>query len=145
MSGRDWYIRWDKESIIKALNDYKEKTGRAPTVTNLVETGMPKNLTIQSHFHIRASEFLKQLFPENRNLKKNAKPYSKFGFETEEEWLNCFAEQFKKHLCPDMCSKKYDLLRDKGTPTWSTIAKHCKMTLWKELMEAAGVKFYVRR
>lgn len=55
MSDRDWYIKWDKESIIQALNDYKTRTGKAPTVTNLVETGMPKSLTIQSHFHMKAS------------------------------------------------------------------------------------------
>ena len=33
----DWHKSWSKESVIDALNAYKERTGRAPTVTNLKE------------------------------------------------------------------------------------------------------------
>ena len=48
ISQRDYYVHWTKDSIIEALRDYKRRTGRAPTVTNLTETGMPKSLSISS-------------------------------------------------------------------------------------------------
>lgn len=142
IAGRDWYIHWDKDSIIKALQDYKQRTGKAPTVTNLTETGMPKSLTIQTHFNMKASLLLKQLFPENRNTKKQiVKRNNIYGFNTKQQWLDCFSEQFNKHLCDDMCSKRYDLLRDEGTPTWNTIARHCGLSSWIKLMDEAGVEY----
>lgn len=142
LMGRDWYIQWDKESIIKALTDYKERTGKAPTVTNLTETGMPKSLTIQSHFHMKASLLLKQLFPENRTASESSKKRNNpYGFETEGQWVCCFRGQFNKHINEGMCCKAYDHLRDKGTPTWSTIARHCGTSSWERLMEIADVRY----
>lgn len=139
MSERDWFIRWDRESIIQALLAYKERTGVAPTVTNLAETGMPKSLTIQTHCGMRASVFLKTLFPETRRKKEATNP---FGFGRKEEWIACFREQFVKHNCPR--SREYDFLRDKETPAWGTIAKHAGLNGWKDLMVAANVNYKER-
>lgn len=141
ISQRDYYVRWTKESIIEALRDYKRRTGRAPTVTNLTETGMPKSVTIQTHCGMKASLFLKQLFPENRPTKQAvALRYNPYGFETMDDWLECFTIQFTKHI-DGMCAKKYNIVRDEGTPTWETIARHCQCANWKELMEKAGVEY----
>lgn len=138
---RDWFVHWDKEKIIQALMDYKDRTGRAPTVTNLCETGMPKSVTIQTHCGMKASLFLKQLFPENRPTKQAvALRYNPYGFETMDDWLECFTIQFTKHI-DGMCAKKYNIVRDEGTPTWETIARHCQCANWKELMEKAGVEY----
>lgn len=139
MLNRDWYNKWDKESIIKALFDYKERNGVAPTVTNLSEFGMPKNTTIQTYFHMKASLLLRQLFPENKT--KAAKRENEFGFSEKEQWLSCFIQQFNKHLEEGMSSRKYDLLRDHGTPSWSTIARNCDVSTWAELMKLAGVEY----
>ena len=43
---------------------------------------------------------------------------------TKDEWLKYFAEQFNKHLCPEMNGRVYNQLRDRGTPTWDTIARY---------------------
>ena len=138
----DWYKSWTKETIIAALNDYKERTGRAPTVTNLKEHGMPKSVTIRSVFNMSPSLLLKRLFPENRTLKVvNPELSNPFGFETQDDWLNCFIEQFNKHKKEGMSSKTYNCLRDKGTPAWDTIANHCKISGWNELMKKAKVKY----
>ena len=138
----DWYKNWSKESVIKALNDYKERNGRAPTVTNLKEHGMPKGVTIQSLFNMKPSLLLKLLFPENRNLKHNNPEISNpFGFEKPEDWLNCFTVQFNKHKEEGMNCRQFNFLRDEGTPTWETIARHCKISTWTSLMEKAGVKY----
>ena len=39
-----------------------------------------------------------------------------------------------------MSSKTYNCLRDEGTPAWDTIANHCKISGWNELMKKAKVK-----
>lgn len=138
----EWYQNWTKDSIIKALNDYREKNGRAPTVTNLKEHGMPKGVTIQSVFNMKPSLLLKRLFPENRNQRhvdpELANPY---GFDKPEDWINCFAEQFNKHKKEGMNCRQFNLLRDEGTPTWETVARHCKIATWTDLMKKAGVKY----
>ncbi len=136
MMGRDWYIHWDKQSIIEALMAYKEEHGVAPTVTNLAERGMPKNLTIQTHFNMKASLLLKRLFPEQRARRKQ----NPWGLENREEWLACFREQFDKHKANGMTSRKYDVLRDPSTPSWGTIARYCGIDTWTELLTAAGVE-----
>ena len=142
LSKRDWFVQWDKESIIAALQKFKNEHGYAPTVTNLSETGMPSNLTIQSHFNVKASSFLSQLFPENREISSKKKKRSNcYGFNTEEDWMNCFIEQFNKHLNDGMSARKYNILRDNGTPTWDAIARHCNVQTWSELMAKANVKY----
>lgn len=133
---QEWYIKWDQQSIIDSLKEFKKKTGKAPTVTDLTEKGMPKSLTIQTHFHMSASLLLKQLFPENRVIKKSTNIY---GFKTEDDWLNCFAEQFEKHKKQGMSCRRYDLLRDKGTPSWNTITRHCGYISWSEAIKRTKV------
>ena len=138
----DWHKSWDKESVIKALKDYKERTGRAPTVTNLKEHGMPKSVTIYSLFHISPSLLLKRLFPENINLRYvNPEIFNPFGFDSEEDWLSCFIEQFNKNKHKGINCRQYNILRDKNTPTRETIARHCGLSSWAELMKKAGVEY----
>ena len=136
---RDYFTYWDKDKIIEALMDYKERTGLTPTVTSLTEIGMPKATTIRTHFHIKASLLLKQLFPENRRTRPEKMYTNPYGFDTEEAWLKCFTEQFHKCGCPT--SRRYNALRDKDTPTWNTIARYLKLKGWKELMTKAQVSY----
>lgn len=138
----DWYKNWTRESVVLALKGFKERTGKAPTVTNLKEHGMPKSATIQSVFGMSPSLVLKRLFPENRTLNKaDSMSSNLFGFESEDDWLNCFAEQFNKHKKEGMSSKTYNRLRDTDTPAWSTIANHCNISGWIELVKKSGVEY----
>lgn len=142
----DWYREWDKEKVIKVLTEYKERTGITPSTNTLKEYGMPKGVTIQSLFHISPSLFLKRLFPDNRTMRyANLEVSNPFGFENQEDWLNCFIEQFNKHKTEIDNSKRYNLVRDNNTPTWGTIAKHCGLTTWKELMKKAGVEYQEKK
>ena len=142
----DWHRNWTRESIIQALNEYKERTGKAPTVTNLKEHGMPKGVTIQKVFQMSPSLLLKRLFPENRKMKHvNPALSNPYGFDSEIEWLNCFREQFEKHKHEDMSCKQYNVLRDESTPTWNTIARYCKISGWTALMKKAGVAYPEKR
>ncbi len=138
----DWHRSWTKESILEALNDYKQRTGKAPTVTSLKEHGMPKSVTVQAVFQMSPSLLLKRLFPENQKQRHvNPTLSNPFGFETAEDWLNCFREQFDKHKTEGISSRRYNALRDPNTPTWETIARHCKISTWTELIETAEVKY----
>ena len=138
----DWHKSWTKEKVIEALNAYKERTGLAPTVTNLKEHGMPKGVTIQSLFHMPPSLLLKRLFPENRKPNHvNPELSNPYGFEKPEDWLQCFRDQFNKHREEGMCCRQFNVLRDDCTPTWETIARHCKIPTWTELMKKADVEY----
>ncbi len=142
---RDWYHRWDKDSILKALQDYKERTGSAPTVTSLKEPGMPKSLTIKNTFHMDASAFLRRLFPELNQMRHCNPTYgSPFGYQTKEAWLGCFRSQFKKHRAEITSAKMYNIVKDADTPTWGTICNHTGVSTWTELMELADVRYAKR-
>ena len=138
----DWHRSWTKEGVIRALRYYRERTGRAPTVADLKEHGMPNGVTVQALFQMKPSLLLKRLFPENHALGcVKPEPSNRFGFESENDWLNCFAVQFDLHKDEGMCCRQYNSLRDKGTPAWETIARHCKLPTWTALMKKAGVKY----
>ena len=142
---KDWYHRWDKGSILQALQDYKARTGSAPTVTNLKEPGMPKSLTIKNTFHMDASAFLRKLFPELNQMRHCNPTYaSPFGFQTKEDWLGCFRTQFQKHRKQITSAKKYNIVKDEKTPTWGTICNHVGVSTWTELMEIANVHYMKR-
>jgi hypothetical protein len=136
---RDLVAHWTQESIVEALNHWEKEHGMPPTVTSLVEPGMPGSNIIQKHFGMKASAFLRQMYPGNY---KRHTPENKYGYTTQEEWVACFREQFLKHCNSEgFCSRKYNLLRDEGTPRWETISLHCDNAQWKKLMELADVRY----
>lgn len=141
LSKHVWMTSWNKKTIVEALHKFKEENGRAPNVTDLNLKCLPSGGTIQAHFHITASLFLKQMFPENRCQPHSFNRNNVYGFVTEEDWLECFITQFNKHLCPEMNARYYDRFRDDSTPTWHTIAKHTGTLTWGNLMKKAGVKY----
>ena len=142
----DWHRGWTKESILQALNDYRQRTGKAPTVTSLKEHGMPKDVTIRSVFQMSPSLLLKRMFPEsgNQSLADRARS-DQFGFETREDWIKCFREQFEKHKSEGMSCRRFNLLRDANTPAWETTARHCGISGWSELMKTAGVEYIKKK
>lgn len=139
MRNKDVFVHWSKELIIQCLKDFKKEKGRAPTTTDLLTPGMPHPATIKKHCDMSAPLFLKQLFPELRNTSKT-KIYNQYGFNCKQDWLDCFVEQFNKHTIAT--SREYNRIKDKGTPQWETIAKHCDLPIsWSKLMSTAGVKY----
>ncbi len=136
---RDIVAKWSKESIIEALEKWKDQHGRPPTVTNLIEPDMPGANIIQKHFGMRASALLHKLYFSNDNTVPRKNQY---GYQSPEDWLSCFREQFLKHCHEEgFSSNTYNMHKDKGTPLWMTIARHCGTTQWSKLMELAGVKY----
>lgn len=136
---RDIVSKWTQETIIAALDNWKDLNGRPPTVTNLIEPGMPGANIIQKHFGMRASAFLHRRYPPDNNPEQTKNQY---GFISEGDWIVCFREQFLKHCNEDgFSSKTYNMLKDNGTPLWMTIARHCGTTQWTKLMELAEVKY----
>ncbi len=140
LAKRDLVAEWSQESIIEALENWrKEHDGAIPTVTTLVEPGMPGCNIIQKHFGMRASAFLRQQYPPKVTPK--ARP-NRYGFTREQDWLDCFKEQFEKHCLDEgFSSKTYNILRDKNTPLWATIAYNVGTSQWGELMKKAGVAY----
>lgn len=144
LAKRDLVAEWSRESIIEALENWrKEHNGSIPTVTALAEPGMPGCGIIQKYFGMRASAFLRQRYPSRITSRHKS---NRYGFSREQDWLECFREQFEKHCRTEgFNSKTYNTLRDKDTPLWTTIAYHVGTAQWGELMNKAGVKYPDRR
>lgn len=132
---------WDQKSILEALHKFHKTHGKPPAVLDLSLDELPSGYIITSHFHCSPGTLLRREFPETRKVR----PKNIYGFTTEQEWIDCFKEQFNKHLFPGMNNRKYNQIRDKGTPAWETIARNTGYTTWHELMEKAGVKYLGQR
>lgn len=132
------YIKWTKETVIQALDNWKIEHGRNPSVTDLSEPDMPKGTTIKKLFDMKPSAFLNMYYP--REHKKKAT--TKYDLMSLEEYKSIFVEQYQKHK--PTSSKQYDSLRDVSTPSWNTIAIRCGLTTWNELLSFSKVERYSR-
>lgn len=125
-------IIWTKESVHKALDEWAEGHGRNPTVTDLAEPNMPKAVTIQKLFDMKASAFLNIYYPTGKN-----KRISRYTVRTREEWISDFTAQYKS-IRP-VSAREYNVKRSKDSPTWLTVARYLGVATWKELLELTGV------
>ena len=121
-------MRWTKEQVFDALDKWKAEHGRNPTITNLAETDMPSGSTIQYLFDMKPTAFLNIYYPNN-TPKKNTSQYT---IKSKQEWIDNFVEQFNKNK--PISGREYDLKRDKGTPTWGTIARYVGAATWTKLL-----------
>lgn len=131
-------IDWTQETIRKALDDWAVVHGRNPTVTDLAEPNMPKAVTIQKLFDMKASAFLNIYYPSGRS-KRNS---SRYTVRTKEEWISDFVRQYNS-ISP-ASAKEYNAKRDKDSPTWLTIARYLNIATWNELLILTGVKRNVK-
>lgn len=136
---KDMVMKWSKEKILLSLDTWEKQHGVPPTVTNLIEPGMPGAGIIQKYFGVKASAFLRSKYGVRNSPTKHK---NKYGFTTQDDWLNCFRDQFNKHSNDqEFNSKTYNVLKDDGTPLWETIAKHCGISQWSKLLKLANVHY----
>ncbi len=126
-------IPWTKEAVFKRLNEWKKEHGRNPTVTNLAEPGMPKAVTIQHLFDMKASAFFNIYYPLETK-RTSTTPYS---VKSKDEWLAFFCKQYDK--IKPTSGTDYNAKREEGTPTWITIARYCGVSQWTKLLEISNV------
>lgn len=125
---------WTQEKVFEVLNKWRDDHGRNPSVTNLMEPEMPPPSTIQRLFDMSGSAFLNIYYPHSTKAKRK----NKYTTKTEQEWIEDFVEQFNK-IQP--CSANdYNTKREKGTPTWLTIARYLNLSTWHELLQKTGMK-----
>lgn len=134
LTNRDYFVKWNKSLIISTLDEWIKEHDRVPTVRDLTETGMPKAVVIQKHFGVSASVFLKQQYG---HLIPKTERRNKYGFNCQEDWINCFRTQFLKHNRPKC--KQYNLVKDECTPQYETIIRHSGVSSWTELLKVANV------
>lgn len=130
---QDRLMRWTKEQVFEALDKWKAEHDRNPTMTNLSETDMPSGSTIQCLFDMKPTAFLNIYYPND----KPKKITSQYTIKSKQEWIDNFIEQFNKNK--PISGREYDLKRDKGTPTWGTIARYVGVTTWTKLLILAKV------
>ena len=124
---------WTKEKVFEVLDKWKEEHFRKPTVTTLMEEGMPSPATIQRLFDMKGSTFFSIYYPR----KNKAKRKNKYSLMSEEDWVKNFIEQFNK--IKPVSSDDYNAKREQGTPTWQTIARYLHLSTWKSLIIKTGV------
>lgn len=125
--------QWTKERVFQALDQWRDEHGRNPTVSNLVEYGMPKAVTIQRMFDMKASVFMSIHYPRE-NIKK---PTTKYSIRSEQEWIDDFRRQYEQIKPKSGC--EYNNRREEGSPTWNTIVKYCHVGTWTELLKFTNV------
>ena len=130
---RDKTIQWTKEMVFEQLDKWKIDHGRNPTVTNLTEQDMPKGITIQNLFDMKASAFLNIYYPTETRKAIT----SRYKMKTKEEWVTDFVTQYNK--IKPKSSNEYNTLRDNGSPTWNTTARYCNCTTWNQLLNFTKV------
>ena len=131
---KDKYIRWTKEMVFEQLDKWKSVHNRNPTVTDLVESDMPKVITIKKLFDMRASAFLNIYYPRTANKHST----SKYSIKTKQEWVDNFIEEFNR--IQPQSSKDYNAKRDPDSPTWLTIARYLGLSTWGSLLEYTHLK-----
>lgn len=130
----DRYIHWTREMVKDRLDKWAAEHGRNPTVTNLAEPDMPKAVTIQRLFDMKASAFLNIYYPSDTSKRRNT---SKYTIKTEDEWVEDFVRQFNE--IKPRSAKDYNAKRAEGTPTWLTVARYLGLSTWGELVLRTGV------
>lgn len=131
-------IHWSKELVFEVLDKWRNEHKRNPAVTDLIESGMPKAITIKKLFDMTASAFLAIYYPREKPKKST----TRFSLLSKEDWANVFIEQYTKYK--PVTAKEYNVLRDKETPTWLTIARNLKLTRWSELIKYTNVDYNLR-
>ena len=132
---------WTKEEILDAIHKFKDNHGRYPTLADLNMGELPSEYVIKARCNHSLRTLLIQEFPELAFYQPPKKSGNFYDSLTKEEWLTYFSEQFNKHLCPGMNGRVYNQRRDKGTPTWHTIAMRTGDITWRNLMRSAGVHY----
>lgn len=126
-------MNWTQESVHETIKEWAAAHGRNPTVSDLAETGMPKNCTIRKLFNMQASTFLRLYYPDSKK-----KIISKYYNLTKDDMLKIFRNEFIRLNAPT--SKTYDKLRDKSTPSWTTVAKVVSDGSWYGLLREAEIE-----
>lgn len=127
-------VTWTKESVCQALDEWAAAHGRNPTVTDLVEPNMPKAVTIQKLFDMKASAFLNTYYTTEKRKPQS----SRYSVRSREEWITDFKAQY--NAIRPASAKEYNVKRDNDSPTWLTVARYLGVATWKELLEMTGVK-----
>lgn len=126
-------IDWTRETARKALDEWAASHDRNPTVTDLAEPNMPKAVTIQKLFDMKASAFLNIYYPRDKS-KRNS---SKYTVRTKDEWISDFVRQY--NFISPASAKEYNAKREKDSPTWLTIARYLNASTWNELLMLTDV------
>lgn len=126
-------VRWTKETIFEAINEWVNEHGRHPIAADLYSPNLPKPSTIKSVFNTTIKDFLNEHYPSNPKgfkRKQNCLP--------KEKYMEIFKAEYSR-INPQT-AKEYDLKRSPDTPCWETIAIHNDAHGWKELLAVSGVK-----
>lgn len=127
------FTAWSEETIRDTMRQFAVENERNPNVTDLKRAGMPSHTVIKNRFGIPAGEFLNTYYP-SAGREFNSKIY---GHKSKEEWTENFKEQVLD--IKPRSGSDYDLMRDRNTPCWFTVAKYNGVSCWTGLLKHLGL------
>lgn len=119
---------WTREKCLQALADWKEKTGRAPIVSNLGADDLPSKFVIERVFGEKASVVLRRYYPEGLSRIYCDRVYSSYSVEQLTEFIK---EQIE--ILHPQSGQDYNIRRLAKSPVWETIAKRLGCRSWNQL------------
>lgn len=125
------FSHWSREAIFDACDTWVQEHG-ALSVTAFASPQMPSHPVIQNRFGMTARAFRDQFYPA-----RDAPSGSRRGLS---RWNELFAEEFNRIRCTGQ--RDYNRRRDRGLPTWNTMAKMNRCGTWSLLLEKLSLKTY---
>lgn len=120
---------WSKETILDAVEQYRQDHGRYPSIKEFEQKGLPTKRIVEKVFGQSIELVLSEYFPE---LQLRRKASRKFRDE-QEYWLSFFVEYVKIH--PETTNITYNQERPAGSPSWQMIAAMYHLKRWNDLLK----------
>lgn len=128
------FSRWSREAIFDACDTWVQERGEL-SVRAFASRQMPSHTVIQNRFGMTAREFRDRYYPLSSPPAGGR--YQKRGAE---EWNALFIREFSRLGCTGQ--KDYNSRRDRGLPTWNTMAAMNGCGTWRQLLKLCGLETY---
>ena len=130
------FARWSREAVFDACNAWVEEHG-ALTLRAFASPEMPSHTTVKNRFGMTARQFRDRYYPLD-----GARSGSPYGGDSVDEWNRRFRADF--HAMGGTSQADYNRRRDRGLPTWNTVAAMNGVKSWRQLLEKLGLSTYER-
>lgn len=130
------FARWSREAVFDACDAWVEEHG-ALTLRAFASPEMPCHTTVKNRFGMTARQFRDRYYPLD-----GAQPGSPYGGDSVDEWNRRFRADFHAMGCTGQAD--YNRRRDRGLPTWNTVAAMNGVKSWRQLLEKLSLSAYER-
>ena len=132
------FTGWSEKTIFDTIDQFIIDHGRTPTVTDFKKKGMPPHPVIKLRFGKTLREFLDSHYPTQKLCESKI-----FSSKSREEWQELFIAEY--HKIKPGSAEEYNTHRQKGSPSWATVARLFDITKWLDWLLFCDIVPYVRK